>query len=192
MNTASSSDFKRGMVLMLEGVPHQVDDFHTVGTGKTKHKTHVRLRNLLTGRSAERVFTENERIPVGDVEHQRVLLSYRQGADFVFLNAATFEEVILTGEQISDRHWFLKENQEYPAMFMEGKLMDIQLPAQVSLQVTETGPIQKGGSDSAWKTAKLESGLEIQVPLFIGTGEQVWVDSQTRKYLGKDSGEQKS
>jgi Elongation factor P, C-terminal len=84
--------------------------------------------------------------------------------------------------------WFIKGNEEYRAVFLEGKPLDVVLPPQVTLRVIETVPAQKGGSDSNWKPARLEGGLEIMVPLFIETGDSVRVETSGRKYLGKESG----
>ena len=190
MQTILPSEFKRGLVLMLDGAPQIIEDFHTAAAGRTKHKPHARLRNLKTGRVADHMFAENERVPVAELEHRRVQFSYKQGETYAFLDAETFEELDLSADQIGERHWFLKENEEYRALFLEGKLLDIVLPGQVSLRVEETAEPIRGGSDSAWKPAKLETGLEIMVPLFIAKGERVRVDTLTRKYAGKESAEQ--
>jgi elongation factor P len=186
MQTVLPSEIKRGMVLMLEGAPQIVEDFHVAGTAQTKHKLHTRLRNLKTGRVADRSLAENERVPVAELHHRRVQFSYKQGDQFVFLDAETFDELVLTSEQVGERHWFLKENDEYRALLLEGKLLDIVLPPSVPLQVVDTAPPIRGGSEATWKPAKLETGLEIMVPLFIAAGETVRVDTQERKYLGKE------
>ncbi|MBI2927268.1 MAG: elongation factor P [Verrucomicrobia bacterium] len=189
MQTVLPSEFKRGMVLMLDGAPHFLEDFHVAGSAQSKHKLHTRLRNLKTGRLTDHVFTDNDRVAVAALEHRRVQFSYRQGDRFVFMDAESFDEVVLTAEQIGERHWFLKENEEYRALALEGRLLDIALPPTVPLQIVETAPAQGGGSDAAWKPATLETGLEIMVPLFIDKGEVVRVDTAARKYLGKESGE---
>ena len=185
MQTALPADFKRGLVLVLDGVPHVVEELHVSGTAKTKHKLHVQVRNLQNGHVFERVFPDNERVPTTELEHRRVSFSYVQGGDFVFLDAETFEERTLTGEQIGDRRPFLKENEEYRALVLEGRLLDVLLPDTVPLAVAETAPAQHGGGDSAWKSAVMEGGLEIQVPLFVAPGENLLVDTKTRKYAGK-------
>lgn len=177
------------MVLMLDGIPHVVEDFHLTGTAQAKHRHHTRLRHLKSGRIVERVFAENERVPVAELETRRVTYSFQQGDLHAFLDAETFEEFDLAAEQIGERRWFLKENEEYKALLLDGKLLDIVFPAQMALQVAETAPPIRGGSDSAWKPAKLETGLEIQVPLFIAQDETVRVDTATRKYAGKESSE---
>lgn len=187
MQTVLPSEFKRLMVLLLDGAPHIVEEFHTSGTAQTRHKLHTRLRQLKTGHVIERVFAENERVPVVPLETRRVTYSYSQGGTHVFLDAETFDELDLTDELIGERRAFLKENEEYKAMLLEGKLLDVVLPAQVPLKVVNTAPPVRGGSDSTWKEAKLETGLEVMVPLFIAPGETIRVDTSTRKYVGREN-----
>jgi elongation factor P len=189
MQTVLPSEFKRGMVLMLDGAAHVIDDFHVSGTAQTRHKLHVRLRHLKLGRFTERQFAENERVPVADLSYRAVQFSYKQGDTHAFLDAETFEQLDLSAEQVGERHWFLKENEEYRAYFLDGKLLDIALPPQVSLRIEETAPPIRGGSDSTWKPATVETGLEIMVPLFLDKGDKVRVDTATRKYAGKDTSE---
>lgn len=189
MQTVLPSEFKRGMVLMLDGTPHVIDDFHVSGTAQTKHKLHVRLRHLRGGHFSDRQFAENERVPVADLIYRTVQFSYQQGDTYAFLDAETFEQLDLPAEQVGERRWFLKENEEYRAYFLDGKLLDLALPPQVALKIEETAPPIRGGSDSTWKPAQLETGLEIMVPLFLNKGEIVRVDTATRKYAGKDTSE---
>jgi elongation factor P len=185
MQTVLPSEFKRMMVLMLEGTPHVIEDFHRSGTAQSKHKLHTRLRHLKTGRIVDRVFAENERVTVAQMETRRANYSYTRGNRHVFLDADTFEEFDLSDEQIGERRWFLKENEEYKAMLLEGVLLDIVLPPQIPLKVVETAPAIRGGSDATWKEAKLETGLKIMVPLFIAPGEIIRVDTAEKKYAGK-------
>ena len=187
MQTVLPAEFKRGMLLLLDNMPHYLEDFHTSGTAQTRHKLHVRLRNLKTGRVFDRTFAENERVPVGQLEHHLVQFSYKQGDTYAFVDTKTFEEMTLPAELAGDRRWFIKENEEYKALFLEGNLIDIVLPPQVVLQVVDTAPPIRGGVDTAWKAAKLETGLELMVPLFITKGEMIRVDTQERKYAGKSN-----
>jgi elongation factor P len=187
MQTVLPEEFKRGMLLLLDGMPHYLEDYHTSGTAQTRHKLHVRLRNLKTGRVFDRTFAENERVPVGQLEHRLVQFSYKQGDTYAFVDTKTFEEMTLPAELAGERRWFIKENEEYKALFLEGNLIDIVLPPQVSLQVVETAPPSRGGLEASWKEAKLETGLELMVPLFITKGEMIKVDTQERKYAGKSN-----
>lgn len=192
MQTVLPSDLKKGMVLLLDGAPHMVEDLHISGTAQTRHKLHVRLRHLRSGRFTDRTFPDTERVAVAEVQHRTAQFSYQQGDQYVFLDAETFEELPLSADQIGERRFFLTENDEYRALFLEGRLLDIVLPPQVSLQIVDTAPPVRGGSDATWKPARLETGLEVMVPLFLDKGERVRVDTQTRKYAGKDTTEKKS
>ena len=185
MQTILPAEFKRGQALLLEGVPHIIEELRVSGTAKTKHKLHVLLRNLNNGHEFERVFPDNERVATAELEYRRVSFSYKQGEAFVFLDAETFEELPLPAEMLGERHCFLKENEEYRALFLEGRLLDILLPDTLTLKVVETAPAQHGGGDSAWKSAQLEGGLAVMVPLFVSPGESLLVDTKTRKYAGK-------
>jgi elongation factor P len=187
MNTVLPSEFKRMMVLMLEGAPYIIEDLHTSGTAQTRHKLHTRLRHCKTGHVIERVFAENDRVPTAQLETRHITYSYSQGGTHVFLDTATFDELELSDEQLGDRRWFLKENEEYKALLLEGSLFDVVLPSQIRLKVAETAPPVRGGSDTNWKEAKLETGLLIMVPLFIAKGETIRVDTAERKYAGRES-----
>jgi elongation factor P len=187
MQTILPSEFKRQMVLMLDGSPHVVEDMHTSGTAQTRHRLHTRLRHLLTGRLIDRVFAENERVTVAPLETRLVTYSYAQADGQVFIDAETYEEFEFTNEQLGERRWFLKENAEYKALRLDGRLLDIVLPPQIALKVVATAPAGRGNSSAEWKPAKLETGLEIMVPLFITNGEFVRVDTAGKKYLGREN-----
>jgi elongation factor P len=185
METILPSEFKRQMVLLLDGAPHVIEDMHTSGTAQTRHKLHTRLRHLTTGRLIDRVFAENERVTVAPLETRRVTYSYAQADRQIFIDADTFEEFEFTNEQLGERRGFLKENEEYKALRLDGRLLDIVLPPQVSLKVVDTAPPSRGGLGSSWKEAKLETGLTIMVPLFIANGEIIRVDTAEKKYVGR-------
>jgi len=187
MQTILPSEFKRQMVVMLDGSPHVIEDMHTSGTAQTRHKLHTRLRHLTTGRVIDRVFAESERVPVAPLETRRVTYSYARADTQVFIDIETFDEFEFSNEQLGERRWFLKENEEYKALRLDGRLLEIVLPPQIPLKVVDTAPPGRGGLNSAWKEAKLETGLQIMVPLFIANGEIIRVDTVGKKYLGKDT-----
>src|SRR5512137_1238260 len=134
MQTILPSEFKRQMVVMLDGSPHVIEDMHTSGTAQTRHKLHTRLRHLTTGRLFDRVFAENERVPVAPLETRRVNYSYAQADSQMFIDAETFDEFEFSNEQLGERRWFLKENEEYKVLRLDGKLLDIVLPQQIALE----------------------------------------------------------
>jgi len=187
MQTILPAEFRHGMVLLLDGQPHRIEDFHTAGTAQSKHKLHTRLRNLKTGRHVERAFADSERVAAAELEQRAVQFSYAQGDRYVFLDAQTFDELTLTAEQIGARRDFLRENEEYRALLLEGELLDIELPDQIRMRVASTAAPQRAAQQSTLKPATLEGGLEIMVPLFIAPGDVIRVDTRTRKYLGKET-----
>jgi elongation factor P len=189
MQTILPSEFKRSMVLMLDGSPHVVEDMHTSGTAQTRHRLHTRLRQLQTGRIIDRVFAENERVTVAPLETRRVTYSYAKGDTHVFSDSETFDELEFGSEQLGERRWFLKENEEYKALLLDGRFLDLVVPMQIALKVVDTAPPSRGGLESSWKEAKLETGLQIMVPLFIVKGEAIRVDTAAKKYAGRESSE---
>src|SRR5437868_3016716 len=140
MQTVLPSEFKRLMVLIIDGSPHVIEDMHTSGTAQTRHKLHTRLRHLTTGRLIDRVFAENERVPVAPLETRRVIYSYAQGETHIFIDAETFDEFEFSNQRLGERRWFLKEKDEYKALLLDGRLLDIVLPPQISLKVVDTAP----------------------------------------------------
>ncbi len=185
MQTILPSEFKRQMVLMLDGSPHVIEDMHTSGTAQTRHRLHTRLRHLTSGRVIDRVFSESERVPVAALETRRATYSYAKANAQVFIDVETFDEFEFSNEQLGERRWFLKENEEYKALRLDGRLLDLVLPPQIALKVLDTAPPARGGLNSSWKDAKLETGLQIMVPLFIANGDIIRVDTAGKKYLGK-------
>ncbi len=187
MQSILPSEFKRQMILMVEGSPHVVEDMHTSGTAQTRHRLHTRLRHLITGRLVDRVFAENERVQVAPLETRRVTYSYAQADSQVFIDIQTFDELEFSNAQLGERHWFLKENEEYKVLRLDGRLLDIVLPPQIPLKVVDTAPPARGGLNTSWKEAKLETGLQIMVPLFIANGDVIRVDTVERSLLGQGS-----
>jgi elongation factor P len=187
MQTALPSEFKRQMVLLLDGSPYVVEDLHVSGTAQTRHKLHTKLRQLTTGRFIDRVFADSERVPVAQLENRRVTFSYAQADRLVFSDLENYEEYEFGAEQLAERRGFLKENEEYKALRLDGRLLDIVLPVQIALKVVDTAPPSRGGLNSSWKEARLETGLQIMVPLFITNGELVRVDTAEGKYVGRES-----
>ena len=187
MQTILPSEFKRQMVVMLDGSPHVIEDMHTSGTAQTRHKLHTRLRHLTTGRVIDRVFSETERVPVAPLETRRATYSYARGDTRIFTDIETFDEFEFSDEQLGERRWFLKENEEYKALRLDGRLLDIVLPPQISLKVVDTDPPSRTGLNTSWKEARLETGVQVMVPLFISNGDIIRVDTADKKYLGKDT-----
>src|SRR5260370_6358899 len=138
METVLPSEFKRQMVLILDGSPHVVETRHTSGTPQTTHRLPTRLRHLTTGRLIERVFAENERVAVAPLETRRVTYSYALADSQVFSDVETFDELEFSNEQLGERRGFLKENQEYKALRLDDSLLHLVLPPQIPLKLLHT------------------------------------------------------
>ncbi|MGQ9662171.1 MAG: hypothetical protein ACUVWX_07530 [Kiritimatiellia bacterium] len=188
MQTVPPSELRVGMMILFNGVPHTVEDLHVTGAGQTKHKIHARIRNIMSGRHNEHTFQETEQVVLVGIEQRGVVFSYKDGDQYVFLNPDTYEELRLSTDQVGERHWFLQEDAEYAGTFIEGRLVDITIPDHVSMKVVDTAPPQRATQQSVLKRAVLEGGLEINVPMFIGPGDVVRVDTKTHKYAGKATG----
>lgn len=186
MQTIVPSQLKRGMVIILDDTPHMVEEVQVTGSGQAKHRVHARIRHLVTERHCDQGFLDNDHLTIAELEYRQVLFSYPDADQYVFMQDETYEEHRLTAEQIGERHWFLKENEEYKGTFLEGRIVDVELPDHFALEVTETAAPQRAAQQSASKKAKLEGGLEITVPLFIASGDKVKVDTKTHKYAGKE------
>ncbi|CAF0705086.1 elongation factor P [Candidatus Methylacidithermus pantelleriae] len=189
MQTVLASQLKKGMVILLDGVPHTVENLQSVGTAQTRPKIHLTLRNLKTGRLVERASAVSESFSIPYLETRKLQFSYKQADRYVFLDVETYDEWTLDEGQIGDRRPFILEDQVYDALFMEGRLLEIQVPDTMVLTVEETAPPIRGASDATWKPARLQGGLDIMVPPFIRTGEKIRVDTRKREYVGKASKE---
>ena len=187
MQTVLPEEFKRQMVLIIDGAPHIIEDMHTSGTAQTRHRLHTRLRHLTNGRLIERVFAENERVQVAPLETRRATYSYATADGQIFIDIETFEEYEFRNEQLGERRGFLKENAEYKVLRLDGQLLDVVMPPQIPLKVVETAPPARTGSTTSWKEAKLETGLQVMVPLFIANGDVLRIDTAGKKYLGKEN-----
>jgi elongation factor P len=128
-------------------------------------------------------------VPVAPLETRRVTYNYAKGETHVFSDSETFDEFESNNEQLGEGRWFLKENEEYKAQLLDGRLLGIVVPTQIFLTVVDTAPPSRTGLNSSWKEAKLETGLQIMVPLFITNGEIIRVDTAGKNYLGKETSE---
>lgn len=152
--------------------------------GNLRAFVQVTLRNLRTGKSTDAKFSSTERVEIVPLISRKMEYSYHDGTDYVFTDPETFEPVAITPEIVGDAKNFLVENAPVTVTFIEGRAVQIELPANVVLKVAEAPEGVKGDSASnVQKPVTLETGISIQVPLFIKTGEKVKVDTRTGKYL---------
>ncbi|RKN44710.1 elongation factor P [Streptomyces hoynatensis] len=184
---ATTNDLKNGMVLKLDGGQlWSVVEFQHVKPGKGGAFVRTKLKNVLSGKVVDRTFNAGTKVDTATVDRRGMQFSYKDGADFVFMDTETYEQLYVTPETVGDAANYLLENQDCTVAIHEGNPLFVELPAAVELVVEYTEPgVQGDRSTGGTKPARLETGYEIGVPLFITTGEKIKVDTRSGEYLGR-------
>lgn len=182
----STSDFKNGMTIDLDGSPCKILEFLHVKPGKGSAFVRTKVKNLITGNSLEKTFRAGESISLAQVDRLDLQYTYLEGDMYYFMDTDTFEEVSITVKAVGDKAGFMVEGMNLEAMFFKGKPIDVSIPKQMVLEVVETDPGEKGNTaQGGSKPAKLESGATVNVPLFITIGEKIRVDTEAKKYMSR-------
>lgn len=188
----SSNDFRSGTTIVLDGSVWRVVEFLHVKPGKGSAFVRTKLKNVQTGNVVEKTFRAGETVPQANIEKLAMQHTYKDGDEFVFMDMGTFEEARLNANQIGDGVKFLKEEMEVSILFWnasEGspKVLGVELPTSVILEVTDTDPGVKGDTATGGtKPAIVETGAQVMVPLFISIGERIKVDTRDGSYLGRE------
>jgi elongation factor P len=182
---ASTADFRNGMVIELDGELWTITYFQHVKPGKGGAFVRTKLKNVLQGRVVEKTFRAGEKVQDVRLERRSVNYSYTDGQLYHFMDQETFEMIPLSGEVIGeDQLRYLKENMECQGLVHDGKVLSVELPAFVELEVTKSDPGVKGDTaQGGTKPATLETGAVVQVPLFVEEGDVIRVDRREDKYL---------
>jgi elongation factor P len=177
-------DLRRGTKIDLEGVVYTVVDFMHITPGKGRAVMRTKLKSFNDGRVIEKTFTSGEKVKVADLEHRTMQYLYKDGDACVFMDTRTYEQMHLDKELLGDDALYLKENSEISVALYKGAPIGVDLPPKVDLKVVQTVPGVKGDTVSnVMKPATLETGLAVQVPLFINEGDIVRVDTRDGKYV---------
>ena len=180
----SVNDFRTGLTVELEGMAWQVVDFQHVKPGKGAAFVRSKLKNVKTGTIVERTFRAGEKIPRARLDKNEMQYLYNNGDEYVFMDNQSFEQVSLDKEQLGDGLKYLKENMNIHVMIYQGEIIALEMPNFVELQVIDTEPGIKGDTASgASKNATLETGVVVQVPLFINVGDVLRIDTRTGFYM---------
>lgn len=180
----STSDFRKGKKIKVEGDLWEIVDFQNARTAQRRAKVTTKLRNMKTGQVLERVFASGEMFDEPEFEQRSFQYMYTDGTDWHFMDNKSFEEITLGADHLSEYSDFLLENENYRISFFEGNPISLDLPSSVILEVVESEPGVKGDSVSnLTKVAKLATGLQVKVPLFIKVGDKVKVDTRSKEYL---------
>ncbi len=182
----STSDFRRGLKIEMDGKPYEIVEFQHVKPGKGGAFVRTKLKHILTGRVVDETFRSGEKVGRPDIAMQEMQYLYREGSDFVFMDLETYEQKNIPAEQVGEKGGFVKEGETVKVLLYKGQLFDMDLPASVVLQVVQTEPgVQGDRVTGATKPAKLETGITVSVPLFIAQGERIKVDTRTGEYLSR-------
>jgi elongation factor P len=183
---ATTNDLKNGMTLNIDGQLWNVVDFQHVKPGKGGAFVRTKLKNVLSGKVVDRTFNAGVRVEQASVDRREMQYLYREGDDFVFMDTQDFDQPRISAATVGDAANYLLEEQNVTVAFNEGVPLYVELPAAVELTVSQTDPgLQGDRSTGGTKPATLETGAQIQVPLFITTGEKIKVDTRTGQYLGR-------
>ncbi|HQE04762.1 MAG TPA: elongation factor P [Tepidanaerobacteraceae bacterium] len=182
----STNDLKTGVTVEIDGEVFMIVDFQHVKPGKGAAFVRTKIKNVKTGQVFERTFRAGEKLNRAIVERKTMQYIYSEGDVYYFMDTQTYEQIPLNKDQLGDSVDYLKENLEVMVMLHEGVSIGIELPTFVELEVTETEPGFKGDTATGGsKPATLETGLTVQVPLFINIGDIIRVDTRTGEYLGR-------
>jgi len=180
----SVNDFRTGLTIELDGQPYQVVEFQHVKPGKGAAFVRAKLKNLQTGGTVEKTFRAGEKVPKAHLDRRGMQYLYNDGDGYVFMDNENYEQITITKEQIGDGIKWLLENMEIQVLLFQNRIIGIELPNFVELQVVDTEPGIKGDTATgAAKNATLETGAVIQVPLFVNAGDRVRVDTRTSQYI---------
>jgi elongation factor P len=179
----STGDLRKGIAIELDGDLWQILDYHHIKMGRGSAQVRIKLRNIKRGQTVERTFQAGEKWPRAFLEKRPIQYLYRDGNDFHFMELENFEQFSLTAEQLDDVAAYLKEGMTLDRTSYEGETIGVELPITVDLAVTTTEPGFAGDTATgARKPATTETGLVVQVPLFVNEGDVIRIDTRTGEY----------
>jgi translation elongation factor P len=183
----STTDFRRGLKIELDGTPYEIVEFQHFKPGKGGAMVRTKLRNILTGRMQDNTFRSGEKVERPDLEHREMQFLYKEGDDLIFMDLTTYEQFPIPVKTIEDKAGYLKESQQTDVLLYKGQPLDVDLPASAVFDVVDTEPGVKGDTVSnVTKAATIETGIAIQVPIFVNTGDRIKVDTRSGAYLGRE------
>ncbi|MBU3706086.1 MAG: elongation factor P [Mycobacterium sp.] len=183
---ATTADFKNGLVLNIDGQLWQIIEFQHVKPGKGPAFVRTKLKNVLSGKVVDKTYNAGVKVETATVDRRDATFLYRDGSDFVFMDSEDYEQHPLPESLVGDAANYLLESMPVQIAFNQGAPLYLELPVTVELEVTQTEPgLQGDRSNAGTKPATLETGAEIQVPLFINVGDKLKVDSRDGSYLGR-------
>lgn len=184
MAVISTSDLRNGITLKIDEGLFTVLEFQHVKPGKGGAFVRTKLRNARTGAVIERTYRGDERLEQAIIDKRDTQYLYRDGDDYIFMDQSNFDQVPVSSKSLGDATNFLVETGKAMLISYDDEIIGVELPASVELTITETEPgVQGDRVSGARKPATLQTGLVVQVPLFVGPGEAIKVDTRTGEYM---------
>jgi elongation factor P len=185
---ATTNDLKNGLILNIDGQLWTVLEFQHVKPGKGGAFVRTKLKNVLSGKVVDKTFNAGVKVETATVDRREMTYLYIDGTDYVFMDTQSYDQIHVSAATVGDASNFMLENQDAVIGLHEGTPLFVELPASVVLTIEYTEPgLQGDRSSGGNKPARLETGHEVQVPLFIVNGEKVKVDTRDGSYLGRAS-----
>ena len=179
----SAGDFRNGVTIEMDGQVVQIVEFQHVKPGKGAAFVRTKLRNVINGGVTDKTFRPTEKFPAARIDRVDMQYLYDDGEMYNFMNNETFEQIALSHEQIADSMKFVKENETVKVVSYQGNVFSVEPPLKVTLEVTHTEPGIKGNTTTGATTpASVETGVEVQVPLFVNIGDKIIISTQTGDY----------
>jgi len=183
---ASTADIKNGVVLKIDGQLWTVIEFQHVKPGKGGAFVRTKMKNVVSGKTVDRTFNAGAKIETENVDRRDFQYLYADGDSFVFMDTSDYDQLSVPAAVVGDAANFMLENQSVTVALHDGNPLYVELPASVTLEITYTEPgLQGDRSTGGTKPATVETGYQIQVPLFLEQGTKVKVDTRTGDYLGR-------
>ncbi|MDP2920670.1 MAG: elongation factor P [Dehalococcoidia bacterium] len=177
-------DARKGTKILLEGIPYNIEDAEFMKPGKGRAIYRYRLRNLVDGSSLERTYHSGEKLQAASISTHEGQFLYREGHHYVFMHTDTFEQYLIDEKILGEKHNYLKEGMTVVTMFLEDRPIDITLPIFIETVVTKSDIATRTDTVTAqMKRATLETGMELDVPVFIKEGDTIKVDTRTGNYV---------
>jgi len=183
---ANAVELRKGTAILYQGTVHIVTEYQHVTPGNWRAYVQVTMRNVKTGNSVQTRFRSTEQVEIADLESKKLQYLYKDAHGYNFMNVEDFNNVILSPETMGDATRYIKEGDEIEVLFYKHDAIELKLPTSVVLKVVTTIPGFKGDSvTNLQKPATLETGYEVNVPLFIKEGEMLRIDTRTGEYTGR-------
>jgi len=185
----SAGEFRNGVTIEYEGNVYVILEFQHVKPGKGAAFVRTKIKNIVTGSVVEKTFRPTEKMPKAHIDRKDMQYLYSDGELYHFMDTENFEQIAVNANDVGDNLKFVKENEMVKIVSYQGNIIGIEPPLFVELEITETEPGFKGDTATgATKPATVETGVQINVPLFLNQGDVIKIDTRTGEYLGRANG----